>query len=327
MKIKLMNEAPIILREFCAHLETILGKSPKSVEEYYIDLRTFFRYIKQDRNFVSPALPFEEIDIQDVTIDLIKSITLTDVYEYMNYVATDRANKASTRSRKVSSLRTFFHFLTSEKHYLKENPIVDLGTPKQKRALPRHLTLEDSLDLLTQIEGKYKERDYCMITFFLNCGIRLSELVGLNMNNIRSDGTMRVVGKGNKERVVYLNDACKNALDQYLAVRPVDGVKDKTALFLSGRKQRISPKTVQQIVYKNLESSGLGGQGYSVHKLRHTAATLMYQHGNVDIRALQVILGHENLNTTQIYTHVGSEQVKQAIQSNPLANVNIKQKK
>ena len=193
--------------------------------------------------------------------------------------------------------------------------------PKKKSSLPKFLTLEQSIELLKNVDGPYKERDYCILTFFLNCGMRLSELVGININDIRSNNTLKVTGKGNKERIVYLNKACINALEKYLKVRPNSGLIDRNALFISKRKKRISPKTVQFIVYKYLSNIGLDGQGYSVHKLRHTAATLMYQYGNVDIRILKDILGHANLGTTEIYTHLSSKQIENAVSSNPLSNM------
>ncbi|MBR3300638.1 MAG: tyrosine-type recombinase/integrase, partial [Clostridia bacterium] len=206
------------------------------------------------------------------------------------------------------------------------NPAEMLDSPKVKQSLPKHLTLEDSLNLLNCVDGPYKERDYCILTLFLNCGMRLSELCGINLSDIRSDGTLRLLGKGNKERIVYLNDACQNAIAAYMAVRPNDSISpsDKNALFISRNNKRISNKTVQYIVKKYLEKAGLGGQGLSTHKLRHTAATLMYQHGNVDIRVLKDILGHANLGTTQIYTHISDNQIKNAIDSNPLSNVKQK---
>jgi site-specific recombinase XerD len=221
-------------------------------------------------------------------------------------------------------LRTFFKYLDKQKNIIENNPMEVLDSPRLKKSLPKYLTLEESIKLLKSVDGKHKERDYCILVFFLNCGLRLSELVSLNYNDIRDDHTLRVTGKGNKERTIYLNDACLDAFAQYMAVRPVDGVPatDRNALFLSSRNKRISPKTVQHIVYDCFEKCGL--EGYSVHKLRHTAATLMYQHGNVDVLILKDILGHENLGTTEIYTHIVDEQLKKASESNPLANLKLK---
>ncbi len=322
MKPELLAEAPPIIKEFLGYVGTIKGKSPKTVEEYFLDLRTFFRYIKKSRGLVSPTAEFEEISISDIDLSLIKTVTLTQVYEYMNYLGSDRLNKASTRSRKVSSLRTFFKYLTNKTGKLAVNPVEELETPKLKRSLPKYLTLEQSLELLSKVEGPTKERDYCILVLFLNCGMRLSELVGLNLNDVRhGTSTMKITGKGNKERIVYLNDACIDAIDRYVAVRPKDALIDKNALFISKQHKRISPKTVQYLVKKYLALIDLGGPGYSVHKLRHTAATLMYQHGHVDIRVLKDILGHENLGTTEIYTHLSDEQMANAAKANPLSNV------
>lgn len=314
-----MKEAPNIIKEFLGYLQTIKGKSSKTVDEYYIDLRTFFRYIKISRNLVDSNTPFEKINISDVDIKLIETITLTDIFEYMNYLMDKRKNGASTRSRKSSSLRTFFKYLTNKTGKLKSNPLLELENPKLKSSLPKYLTLEQSIELLNSIDGDFKERDYCIITLFLNCGMRLSELVGINLSDIKNDNTLRITGKGNKERMIYLNNACISSIENYKKVRLVDGVIDKNALFISKQKKRISPKTVQYIVNKYLKKIGLNNQGYSVHKLRHTAATLMYQYGKVDIRILKDILGHENLGTTQIYTHISSEQMKQASIANPLS--------
>lgn len=246
----------------------------------------------------------------------------------MDYAMRERGNNAATRARKTSSIRSFFHYLTNKKCLLSINPAEELEVPKKKKALPKFLTLEQSLELLNAVDGNYKERDYCIITLFLNCGIRLSELTGLNYSDVHIDErTMKVTGKGNKERIIYLNDACIDAIRQYLKVRPVDGVIDKKALFISRQNRRMSPKTVQAMVYKYLEKIGLDSNGYSVHKLRHTAATLMYQHGNVDIRVLKEILGHENLGTTEIYTHLTSSRMECAANASPLAHVKPKTKK
>lgn len=319
-----MKEAPNIIKEFLGYMQTIKGKSEKTVDEYYIDLRTFFRYIKISKGLIDSHIKFEDVKIDDINIDIIKEITLTDVFEYMNYLIAERHNGASSRSRKSSSLRTFFKYLTNKTGKLKNNPLTELENPKLKTSLPKYLTLEQCLDLLNSVDGNYKERDYCILTLFLNCGMRLSELVNININDIKSDNTLIITGKGNKERLVYLNNACISAINNYKKVRPIDGVIDKKALFISKQKKRISPKTIQYIVNKYLKKIGLDDQGYSVHKLRHTAATLMYQYGNVDIRILKDILGHENLGTTQIYTHISNEQMQKASISNPLSNIKNK---
>lgn len=318
------DNAPAIIKDYLIYMQTIKGKSLKTIDEYYSDLRTFFRFIKVNRGLVSKNTPYTEINISDIDIHIIKSVTLTDIYEFMNYVMRERNNNNSTRARKSSSLRGFFGYITTKKHLLENDPTKELEVPKKKKTKPKYLTLEQSIELLNAVEGKYKERDYCILTLFLNCGLRLSELVGLNFSDIRTDNTMRVLGKGNKERIVYLNDACITAINDYKLVRPIDGVKDKNALFISRNNNRVSPKTVQAMVYKYLEKIGLDSQGYSCHKLRHTAATLMYQQGGVDILVLKELLGHENIGTTEIYTHLSSNQLEDAANKNPLAKVNMK---
>ena len=323
MKHELLLSCPPVIRDFLTYSEVIKGKSAKSVEEYYFDLQTFFRYILLIRGKVDRETDFENIDIACVDAELIKTVTISDLYSFIVFCKEERGNSAATRARKTSTLRIFFKYLSSQIHLLENNPAELLESPKVKSALPKHLTLENSLELLLAVDGPNKERDYCILTLFLNCGMRLSELCGLNLSDIRPDGTLRLLGKGNKERIVYINDACSDAIKAYLAVRPNDGINynDRNALFISRNKRRISNKTVQHIVKTYLEKAGLGGQGFSTHKLRHTAATLMYQHGNVDIRVLKDILGHSNLGTTQIYTHISDSQIKNAIDSNPLSNV------
>lgn len=319
-------ELPEFIRGYISYTETVKNRSQKTVNEYYTDLRTFLRYLKLHWNCVPQDTEFESIKINDVDIDFIRKITLTDVYGFLVFCKNERDNNERTRARKVSSLRSFFKYLTVKCNLLEVNPVDQLDSPKARASLPKYLTLEQSIDLLAAVDGPYKERDYCIITLFLNCGLRLSEMCGLNVTDIRTDGTMRVLGKGNKERLVYLNDACKKAVADYLLVRPVDGIpaEHRKALFLSRLGRRISNKTVQHMVYANLEKIGLDSQGYSVHKLRHTAATLMYQQGGVDVRVLKDLLGHSNLGTTQIYTHLSNEQLKGAVDSNPLANVKKK---
>ncbi len=323
MEVQIVQELdPPVMIQFMGYLSTVRGKSAKTIREYYLDLRMFFRFIKKLRGTVPATTEFDDISIADVDLELIRTVTLTDVYAFMNYLTDERMNGPATRARKVSSLRTFFKYLTVRTHTLEKNPIEELETPKQKKSLPKYLTLEQSKELLKQPEGKFKERDFCMLTLFLNCGIRLSELCGINIGDIRSDHTLKVTGKGNKERVVYLNDACLEALEAYMKVRPRTGLKDRNALFISHQKKRISHQMVQHIVKQHLSEIGL--DTYSTHKLRHTAATLMYQYGHVDVRVLQEILGHENLGTTQIYTHLSNRQMREAAESNPLADVKAK---
>lgn len=326
MKHEILLTCPPIIRDFLTYNETIKNKSSNSVEEYFLDLQTFFRYLLMVRGKVDSKTDFSEIDISSIDAELINTVTISDLYSFVVFCKDERDNNAATRARKISTLRIFFKYLTSQIHLLETNPAEMLESPKVKNALPKHLSLEDSLELLSCVDGPNKERDYCILTLFLNCGMRLSELCGLNLSDIRADGTMRLLGKGNKERIVYINDACDAAIKAYLAVRPNDAINfaDRNALFISRNKRRISNKTVQHIVKTYLEKAGLGGQGYSTHKLRHTAATLMYQHGNVDIRVLKDILGHSNLGTTQIYTHISDKQIKNAIDSNPLSNVKKK---
>ena len=306
MKLEMLSECPDFLRDFLTYNETIRGKSSRSVEGYYIDLRTFFRYMLLVRGKAPADTEFNEINISSADIELVRSVTISDLYAFMVYCKEELKNNTATRARKTSTLRIFFKYMSVQTHRLETNPAELLESPKVKQSLPKHLTLENSLDLLNAVDGANERRDYCIITLFLNCGLRLSELCGLNLSDISSDGIITVTGKGNKERSVYLNDSCKTAIKRYLEVRPNEGIPatERKALFISRNHRRLSPKTVHHIVKTTLEKAGLGGQGFSTHKLRHTAATLMYQHGNVDIRVLKDILGHSNLGTTQIYTHV-----------------------
>lgn len=326
MKLEILNSCPAFLRDFLTYNETIKGKSSRSVEGYYIDLRTFFRYLLLVRGKAPKDVEFNKIDINAADIELIRSVTISDLYAFMVYCKEELKNNTATRARKTSTIRIFFKYMSVQTRQIPTNPAELLESPKVKQSLPKHLTLENSLELLNSVDGANERRDYCILTLFLNCGLRLSELCGLNLSDISGDGIMTVTGKGNKERAVYLNDSCKAAIKAYLAVRPNEGIviTDRNALFISRNHRRISPKTVQHIVKTYLKKAGLDGMGFSTHKLRHTAATLMYQHGNVDIRVLKDILGHANLGTTQIYTHVSDAQIKRAVDANPLSNVKDK---
>jgi len=324
------NDSPRILIDFLSYHETIKAHSRKTVDEYYLDMRNFLRYMKQIRNADLRSKDLDEIDIRDIDIDFIRAITLTDIYGYMSYLSRDRilhqnsryserGLSASSRARKIATLRSFFNYLTNKAHLLSENPIKDIDSPKLQKSLPKYLTLSESVELLDAVDGQNRERDYCILTFFLNCGLRISELIGINMNDIQEDA-LRIYGKGNKVRIVYLNDACKDALHRYLAVRrPIHG-RDENALFLSSRDQRISRSNVHALVKKYLDQAGLDSSQYSSHKLRHTAATLMLQNG-VDVKAVQEVLGHEHLNTTEIYTHIDNESLRIAAKANPLGKV------
>ena len=321
----LEEENPPYLNDFLDYMITIQNKSKNTVKEYNYDLATFLRFIKMHFKLTDET-DLKMIEFNDVTIDTLKKVKLEDLHAFLGYLTKNFNSKATTRSRKVSSLRIFFNYLC-QKNLLEINPTQNLETPKIGKRLPRYLTLEDSkklLDIASNEDNRNSERNYAITTLFLNCGMRLSELVGINLTDIVWDECqMNVIGKGNKERTIYLNKACIRALEDYIRVRPKTGLKAdaEKALFLSERKQRISRRMVQEIIYSELKQAGLDTTKFSVHKLRHTAATLMYQYGQVDIRALQELLGHESISTTEIYTHVSNNQVRDAVKRNPLANL------
>ncbi len=326
MKYEVLYNSPEVLRNFLTYSESIKVKSSLSVEEYYHDLSTLFRFLKIQRALVDKKVEFNDIPINDIDTDILKTVTLQDLHAFLVYCKNERNNGTATRARKASTIRIFFKYLHSHLGVLPSNPAALLETPSIKKSLPRHLTFDESVKLLSSVDGPNKERDYCILTFFLNCGMRLSELCGINLTDINPDGALRLLGKGNKERIVYLNKACVDALNSYLKVRPIKDIPPShaNALFISRNKRRLSNKTVQHLVNTYLEKAGLSGRGFSTHKLRHTAATLMYQEGGVDIRVLKDILGHANLGTTQIYTHVADKQIENAINSNPLADISTK---
>ncbi len=323
------EENPEYLNSFLDYSATILNKSPNSIKEYNYDLGMFLRFIKLHFNMTKET-EFNEITISDISIEDIKKIKLDDIHAFLAYLSTEHHSKSATRARKASTIRVFFKYLSQKAGLIEINPAQNLENPKQDRRLPKYLSLDDSkklLDVASDEDNRNCQRDYAITTLFLNCGMRLSELVGININDIDfSDCKLNVIGKGNKERTIYLNKACMKAIADYLEVKPKEGIKhdskhSEKALFLSERRERISNRTVQHIISKELEKAGLDSKKYSVHKLRHTAATLMYQYGQVDIRALQELLGHESISTTEIYTHVNNEQVRDAVERNPLADI------
>lgn len=328
-----MQTFPAVLREFASYKSVIEGCTEKTVCEYLSDLRTFFRYLEAQKCGIDPESDaFMQIDIRGFDEARMKEITSTDVFDFLMYAGENRLNGWAAKSRKLSALKVFFRYLLHKK-IIEKSPTEEITAPKKRQSLPKYLTLDESIALLKAIkddtESKTTVRDYAIVTLFLNCGMRLSELVGIDLTDIdREMRSLRVTGKGQKQRLVYLNDACRRALMDYIIERQnEDTTQIRTkALFLSSRHQRISNKTVQWMVGKYLEAAGLGGRGLSVHKLRHTAATLMYQTGQVDVRVLKDILGHEQLNTTQIYTHISDANMAHAIDTNPLAEVVIPKK-
>lgn len=322
--------APPLLRDFLTYISTIRGKSDLTAREYFFDLRLFFRYLKQLRGKAPAQLPFDQMPIDDIDLAFVRDVTLSEVYSFLEYIAHDRARQANSaateyglspaaRARKISSIRAFFKYLTEKANLFELNPVAHLESPALRQALPRYLSVEDSMKLLDHVEGAYAARDYCILTLFLNCGLRVSELAGIDLNDIQGN-TVRVLGKGNKERMLALSNACTDAIAQYLPQRVTPNARDKNALFISKQRNRINVQTIKWLVKKYLDRAGLDSTKYSAHKLRHTAATLMYQNG-VDIRTLQNVLGHTNLDTTMIYTHIDDVNIREAAERNPLANV------
>lgn len=326
------EDCPPYLQEYLDYMTTIKMRAELTVKNYYTDIKLFLRFLKQERG-LSGGVPFDEIRIADVTREQLQTVTLSDLLAFLSYTSAERDNHAKARARKAVSLRQFFKYLTTKKLWFEVSPAQNLELPTPKKSLPKHLTVEQATELLracSELNGWEDYRNFCILTFFLNCGMRLSELVGINVSDYTQtllNGErvtyMKILGKGNKERIVYLNAACVSAYEGYLSVRPAS--KEK-ALFLSRRGKRISNRRVEQIIEEKLKQCGLSGMGFSVHKLRHTAATLMYQNG-VDVRVLKEVLGHENLGTTQIYTHVANEQMRNAIDQNPLADLTLPRKK
>ncbi len=321
-------ECPYYLNDFFTYQRVVRLKSERTIESYYVDLRLFLRYLKVKHGVVPQDTPFKFIDIADVPLEYIKSFTKLDALQYLNYVASVRGNTAKTRHRKLASLRMFFKCLYRDLNIIDSDPTKDVDYPKMHEHLPKFLTLDESVNLLENMntDDPFYLRDYCIITLFINCGMRLSELVGLNMQDINLDErSMRLLGKGNKERIIHINDACADAIVSYLPTRK-ESETERNALFLSKQGNRISNRRVEQVVENALKDSNLDNRGLSTHKLRHTAATLMYQHGNVDTLILKEILGHKSISTTEIYTHISNDTLKEAMDASPLANIKNKKK-
>ena len=330
------HDCPQILREFLIYHETIKGQSPLTISEYYLDLRMFLRFIKLMRNDMPISTDLETIDIKDVDLNFIRSIDTSEIFDFLSYLANDRpinpdnpapehGISASSRARKLSAIKSFYKYLTVRTKQLTENPVADLEYPKLRKSLPKYLTMEQSAALLQAVSGPNEKRDYAILMLFLNCGIRRSELVGLNLTDVYED-RIRVVGKGNKERFVYFGTACRKAIDAYLVERQEKVLSDNKALFGSRDNNRISVTAVHRLVKKALMQAGLDSTLFSAHKLRHTAATMMLS-GGVDVKTVQEVLGHENLNTTQIYTHIENTELKIAAEANPLSKLDFSDKK
>ena len=326
-------DCPQILRDFLVYHETIKGQSPKTIEEYYLDLRMFLRFMKLMRNDMPIHTRLDEISIADVNLEFIRTVTTSDVFDFLSYLANDRtANPDSpapdygisptARARKLSALKSFYKYLTVRTKQLTENPVADLEYPKLRKSLPKYLTLEQSSKLLQAVSGQNQARDYAILMLFLNCGIRRSELVGLNITDVYED-RIRVVGKGNKERFVYFGSSCRKAIDTYMIERRKLVLTDNRALFGSRNGNRVSVDAVHALVKKAFLKAGLDATQFSAHKLRHTAATMMLS-GGVDVKTVQEVLGHENLNTTQIYTHIENTELKIAAEANPISKLDIK---
>ncbi len=325
-------DCPTILRDFLTYHETIKGQSAKTISEYYLDLRMFLRFIKLMRGDMPLNTQLENIDIRDIDLDFVRTITTSDIFEFLSYLANDRVVNPdsaapdygispSARARKLSAIKSFYKYLTVRTKQLSENPVADLEYPKLRKSLPKYLTLEQSAALLQAVSGPNEKRDYAILMLFLNCGIRRSELVNLNITDVYAD-RIRVLGKGNKERFVYFGSSCRKAIDAYMEERSQKVLSDNRALFGSRDSNRISVTAVHRLVKKALLQAGLDSTQYSAHKLRHTAATMMLS-GGVDVKTVQEVLGHENLNTTQIYTHIENTELKIAADANPLSKLDF----
>lgn len=311
---------PAFANKYLQFLSIEKNAAPGTIFNYAISIRTFLRWVKSLDMGTAVPETFNEISVQDMTVESISSLTTSDIYDFLAFCKMERSCGARSRSTKLAAIRSLYDYLRKRDStgLVTSNPGTDISVPK-KKTLPVFLTVNESKQLLDAVSGRFASRDYCILLWFLSCGMRLSELVAINLQDVKDD-TLRLHGKGRKERIVHLNKPCLAALENYLIDRSKylesHETADKEALFLSMNAsvaKRLSGRRVEQIVDKYVLAAGLEGNGFSAHKLRHTAATIMYRDAGAGVLEIQEILGHENVQTTTIYTHTSGQLVKSAL--------------
>ena len=320
------DDCPVILDDYLNYLLTIKGRSNLTVKEYYYDLKRFLKFIIMRKKLFGYNLnsDINEVSILSINKRDILDIDITDLHAYISYCDSYYNDSTKTKARKISAIKSWFKYLHNTAELIDKNPSEKLELPKLQKRNPVYLTLSESEKVINAIKLEENEfnraRDLCIILIFLTCGLRISELTGINIESIKDD-KLNVIGKGNKERTVFLNENCLYAIKCYLKLRPI--TPDTTALFISSHKKRISNRSIQIRLKKYIQLAGLDPNIYTPHKLRHTAATLMYKYGDVDIRTIQSILGHTSVATTQIYTHLDDDDIKKGISKNPISKLKI----
>ena len=320
------DDCPVILDDYLNYLLTIKGRSNLTVKEYYYDLKRFLKFIIMRKKLFGYNLnsDINEVSILSINKRYILDIDITDLHAYISYCDSYYNDSTKTKARKISAIKSWFKYLHNTVELIDKNPSEKLELPKLQKRNPVYLTLSESEKVINAIKLEENEfnraRDLCIILIFLTCGLRISELTGINIESIKDD-KLNVIGKGNKERTVFLNENCLYAIKSYLKLRPI--TPDTTALFISSHKKRISNRSIQIRLKKYIQLAGLDPNIYTPHKLRHTAATLMYKYGDVDIRTIQSILGHTSVATTQIYTHLDDDDIKKGISKNPISKLKI----
>lgn len=321
---------PLILIDYLNYLKSIKGLSKSTIKEYTYDLEAFieFQLIRKlynnDRQDYMDNFNPSKIN-EYANENFFENLNIQDFYAFLSYLDNHKNDTATTRSRKISAIKSFYKYMYSEIEIIDNNVADKLTNPKISQRQPIYLTLNETEILLATISKEQNEflraRDMAIVFTFLTTGMRLSELVSIDLSDVNKDN-FKIIGKGNKERTVYLTSNCQELINIYIIKRS-EYLKDDSinALFVSTRKKRISNRTVQATIDKYLEKAGFDTKIYSTHKLRHTAATLMYKYGNVDIRALKDILGHASVSTTQIYTHLDDDDLKDAVNKNPLSGL------